>query len=88
MERRRITPSQLRSDVYRILDDVLRTGRPCEVVRKGKKVLLMPESEDIWERMAALGPRKILACSFDELVETSWDYHPEAGLTEVKGRSR
>lgn len=84
MERRRITPSQLRSDVYRILDEVLETGRPYEVIRKGKKVILMPESEDMWGRMAALGRRKIMACSFDELVETSWDYHPEAGLTEVR----
>lgn len=36
-----MTASKLRQDVYNIIDRVLETGKPVEIERKGKKVLLV-----------------------------------------------
>lgn len=54
-----ITPSKLRADIYRLLDDVLETGMPLEVKRKG--------------RMERLVERKdFIRCDPDELVHMDW----------------
>ena len=39
----RVTASKLREDVYRILDHVLETGRPVEIVRHGKVLEILPK---------------------------------------------
>ncbi len=38
-----ISASKLRENVYRILDDVLETGTPVEVKRKGKVIKITAE---------------------------------------------
>lgn len=37
-----LTASKLRQDVYRILDDVLATGVPVEIERKGRILRIVP----------------------------------------------
>ncbi len=37
-----LTATQLRADLYRILDRILSTGRPVEVVLKGRKLRIAP----------------------------------------------
>jgi hypothetical protein len=37
-----ITASKLRANVYRILDEVIETGKPVEVVRKGAILAIVP----------------------------------------------
>lgn len=37
-----LTASQLRADVYRILDEVLETGSPVSIERKGQKLQIVP----------------------------------------------
>ena len=37
-----ITPSQLRADVYRLIDQVIETGKPLEIIRNGHIVRLVP----------------------------------------------
>lgn len=37
-----ITASRLRANVYKVLDDVLETGTPVEVERKGKRLRIVP----------------------------------------------
>ena len=39
----KFTASQLRKDLYRILDEALATGDPVEVLRKGKVLRIVPE---------------------------------------------
>lgn len=39
----RVTASKLREDVYRILDHVLETGLPVEIVRHGKVLEILPK---------------------------------------------
>lgn len=38
-----VTASQLRQDIYRLLDQVLDTGEPLEIVRKGRRLRLVPD---------------------------------------------
>lgn len=37
-----ITASKLRQDIYRLLDEVLETGIPLEIQRKGQRLRLAP----------------------------------------------
>ena len=37
-----ITATRLRSDLYRLLDDVIRKGTPVEVELRGRKVRIVP----------------------------------------------
>jgi antitoxin (DNA-binding transcriptional repressor) of toxin-antitoxin stability system len=38
-----VTASQLRQDIYRLLDQVLDSGEPLEIVRKGRRLRLIPD---------------------------------------------
>jgi len=38
-----VTASQLRQDVYQLLDRVLETGEPLEIVRKGRTLRLIAD---------------------------------------------
>ena len=37
-----MTASKLRANVYKVLDEVLETGAPVEVERKGKRLRIVP----------------------------------------------
>ncbi len=66
-----LTASKLRENVYRILDEVLETGRPVEIERRGKIL-----------KIIAAGPRSkldhlkpnpgYLRCDPEELVHLDW----------------
>jgi antitoxin (DNA-binding transcriptional repressor) of toxin-antitoxin stability system len=47
-----VTASELRQDVYRLLDEVLETGVPLEIERKGRLLRIVP----------ADGPSKLARC--------------------------
>lgn len=38
-----VTPSALRADIYRLLDQVLETGTPLEVDRDGETLVIAPK---------------------------------------------
>lgn len=48
----RITPTELRANIYKIIDRVIATGEPCEIVRGGHRLTLAPV------RAAKKRPRK------------------------------
>ncbi len=62
----------LRANIYRVLDRILRTGEPQEVVREGRRLLILPVPEARLD-LGKLPRREALACSPDELVEISWE---------------
>ena len=37
-----LTPTELRGDIYRILDEILDTGVPVEVVKGSRKLVIAP----------------------------------------------
>jgi len=73
-----ITASKLRADVYRLLDEVLESGQPLEIERKGKVLTIAPKKEQsIWERL----PRRegFIVGDPDELIHMDWssEWNPD-----------
>jgi len=66
----RLKPSQLREDIYRILDQVLETGIPVEVERNGK--LLKIIAAEPASKLANLKPRHYLVGDPEDLVHLDW----------------
>jgi len=67
-----LTATELRADVYRILDDVIETGRSRTIVRSGSRLVIALEADRRLD-LDHLPRREATACSPDELVETSWE---------------
>ncbi len=66
-----LTASSLRADVYRILDEVLRTGQPVEIERRGK--LLRVVAVNPPDPLEALEARsEAILGDPDELVHVDW----------------
>ena len=70
MESTQITVSKLRENVYRILDEVIETGVPVEVVRKGVILRIVPEKKV--SKLSRLKRRKAFVGDPDELLKTDW----------------
>jgi len=73
-----ITASKLRANVYRMLDEVLETGQPLEIERKGKTLVIAPkEEQSIWDRL----PRRegAIVGDPDELIHIDWssEWNPD-----------
>ncbi len=67
----RLTPSQLRADVYRLIDQVITTGEPLEIDRNGTIVRLVPPSASSWlDRL----PRRegVVVGDPEDLVHNDW----------------
>ena len=69
---KRLTASQLRQNIYRILDEVIETGRPVEIERKGSVVRIEPERQDksLFETLTP-HPGSIVGDS-EDLVHIDW----------------
>jgi antitoxin (DNA-binding transcriptional repressor) of toxin-antitoxin stability system len=65
-----LTASKLRENIYRIIDQVLETGVPVEVRRKGKTVRIVP-GEPV-SRLERLKPREFLREDPESIVHLDW----------------
>jgi hypothetical protein len=77
-DRMGLSASQLRANVYRLLDQVLETGKPLEIERNGKTLVILPkEQETIWDRL----PRRqgFIVGDPDELIHIDWssEWNPD-----------
>ncbi len=76
-----ISPTELRSTIYRVLDEIAATGEPREIVRGDRRFLILPLgptlARDLWDR-----PKRsaLVDISADELVATRWDYEPDPAV--------
>lgn len=73
-----ISASKLRANVYRLLDEVIETGRPLEIERNGKILVVAPkEQASIWDRL----PRRkgFIVGDPDELIHIDWssEWNPD-----------
>jgi hypothetical protein len=75
--RKPMTATELRKDIYKVLDDVLETGTPQQVIRGSRTLMIVPAGGRRL-RLADLPRREALNCTPDELVETTWEWEPEA----------
>ena len=62
--------SALRENIYRILDQVLETGVPVEIERRGKILKIVPAESR--SKLENLKPRPYLLSDPEELVHLDW----------------
>jgi len=72
-----LTATELRASIYRVLDEVIETGQPREIVRRGERLLLVPTGAARRRRLDVPPPERAMGCTFEELVETRWEYTPD-----------
>lgn len=65
-----VTASELRQNIYKLLDKVLETGIPIEIKRKGR--ILKIVSEEPKSKLDKLKKRDIIAGDPEELVHIDW----------------
>ena len=71
-----ITPTQLRTNLYKILDQVIETEKPIEIIRKGKKLKLVLEKGRKRGKLANLKPHPgTIIGNPDSLVHVDWSSH-------------
>jgi len=70
-----ITATELRAQIYRVLDRVLATGKPQRVRRGDRTLVISPEAESPRKRLDLdrLPRRQAINCTPDELVEQGWE---------------
>lgn len=65
-----LTASRLRADIYRILDEILETGVPVDIERKGKMLRIVPVEPP--SKLDNLRPRPYVVGDAEELVHLDW----------------
>jgi antitoxin (DNA-binding transcriptional repressor) of toxin-antitoxin stability system len=65
-----IKASALRENLYRLLDEVLETGLPIEIERRGKILRIAPA--ETRSKLDNLRPRPYLLTDPEELVHLDW----------------
>ena len=80
-----LTPSALRKDIYNVLDEVLETGQPRAIRRKGRTVWLVTHVPERRFRIGE-GPRHpdVFDGTLEELAAVSWEdaWQPDPQDTE------
>jgi antitoxin (DNA-binding transcriptional repressor) of toxin-antitoxin stability system len=73
-----VTASQLRTDIYRLLDEVLETGVPLEIHRKGRVLRIVADAPP--SKLTRLVPHPgFIVGDPDDLVDTDWSEHWDPG---------
>ena len=66
-----ITPTQLRANIYNLLDEILKTGLPLEIKKGDKKLRIVPV--DTVDKLQNLVARpEVIHGDPDELVDIDW----------------
>lgn len=68
-----ISATRLRQDIYRILDEALRTGEPVEIERGGRRLRIVPVEEESRSRLDRLAARpEVVNGDPEDLVHLDW----------------
>lgn len=67
-----VTPTELRGDLFNLLDEVLSTGLPLEINRGGKRLKIVPVAEVDKFQNLVRRPSVILGDA-DDLVSLGWE---------------
>ena len=71
----RLTPSKLRANVYRVLDQILETGVPVEIERHGRRLQIVAQDRrraPTRSRLTRLERRQYLRCRPEALIHVDW----------------
>jgi hypothetical protein len=76
-----ITASKLRANVYRLLDEVLETGKPLEIERNGKLLVVAPKEAAATGSILDRLPHRegFIVGDPDELIHIDWssEWNPD-----------
>lgn len=75
-----LTASKLRANIYRLLDEVLETGKPLEIDRKGRLLVISPKEERQGSKLDRLPRREgFIVGDPDELIHIDWssEWNPD-----------
>lgn len=67
-----VTASRLRENIYSILDEVLETGTPVEIVRNGRILRIVPDQNNPPSKLDNLKKRDVIIGDPEELVHMDW----------------
>ncbi len=70
MAQKRFTASELRADVYRVLDSVLESGLPVEIERKGRVLKIVEDKAA--SKLSRLVKRPYLRGQPEDIVHMDW----------------
>lgn len=65
-----VTASALRENIYRLLDEVVATGKPLEIERKGKLLKIIPVEPP--DKLSRLVPHNCLTGDPEDIVHLDW----------------
>ncbi len=65
-----MTATRLRQDIYNILDNVIETGIPVEIERKGGKLKIVPEKRK--NKLDNLKKRDLLVGNPEDIINIDW----------------
>ena len=66
----KMTATRLRQDIYNILDNVIETGIPVEIERKGGKLKIVPEKRK--NKLNNLKKRDLLVGDPEDIINIDW----------------
>lgn len=67
-----ITASELRQNIYRLLDEVAETGVPLEIERKGKRLRIVPADEPPSKLDRVKGDPDYIVGDPDDIIHMDW----------------
>lgn len=67
-----ITASELRQNIYRLLDEVAETGVPLEIERKGKRLRIVPADAPLSKLDRIKGNPDYIVGDPDDLIDMNW----------------
>lgn len=67
-----VTASTLRANIYRILDEVLETGRPVEIERRGRRLRIVAVAPDEPRLSALEAHPEYVVGDPEDLVDVDW----------------
>ena len=66
-----VTPTQLRANIYNLLDEVLETGLPLEIKKGDKRLIIIPvDKVDKFKNL--ISRPEVIQGDPDDLVEINW----------------
>lgn len=68
-----ISPTKLRANLYHILDQIIETQKPFEVVRKGHTLKISVEKKQDGSKISHLSPHPGTICGDpDDIIQNDW----------------
>ena len=67
-----VAATKLRQNLYRILDEILDSGIPVKINRKGEILMIIPEKKK--SKLERLTEHKTIVGDPDSIIKTNFDY--------------